>query len=46
MPERRFAAAIEATAYFTVAEALTNAARYAGAERVEVEAAWPTAACA
>ncbi len=37
-PERRFAAAIEATVYFTVAEALTNTARYAGAERVEVEA--------
>jgi PAS domain S-box-containing protein len=39
VPERRFAAAIEATAYFTVAEALTNSARYANAGRVEVEAA-------
>ena len=38
VPERRFTAAIEATAYFTVAEALTNAARYADAGRVEVEA--------
>jgi PAS domain S-box-containing protein len=39
VPERRFPAAVEATAYFTVAEALTNAARYAGARLVEVTAA-------
>jgi PAS domain S-box-containing protein len=39
VPEARFAAAVEATAYFTVAEALTNAARYAGARRTEVEVA-------
>jgi PAS domain S-box-containing protein len=38
VPDDRFAAAVEATAYFTVAEALTNAARYADARRVEVEA--------
>jgi signal transduction histidine kinase len=38
VPDERFAAPVEATAYFTVAEALTNAARYAGAGRVEVEA--------
>jgi PAS domain S-box-containing protein len=37
VPEERFAAALEATAYFTVAEALTNAARHAAATRVEVE---------
>ena len=39
VPESRFAAPIEATAYFTVAEGLTNAARYAAAKRVEVEVA-------
>ena len=36
VPERRFAAAVEATAYFVVAEALTNAARHADARSVEV----------
>ena len=36
---QRFAAPVEATAYFTVAEALTNVARYAAARRVEVEVA-------
>jgi len=34
---RRFAAAVEATAYFVVAEGLTNVARYAQATRAEVE---------
>jgi signal transduction histidine kinase len=38
VPEQRFAPAAEATAYFTVAEALTNAARHSGAQLVEVEA--------
>jgi PAS domain S-box-containing protein len=38
VPDARFAAPVEATAYFTVAEGLTNAARYAAAQRVEVEA--------
>ena len=38
VPDARFAAPVEATAYFTVAEGLTNAARYAAAGRVEVEA--------
>jgi PAS domain S-box-containing protein len=38
IPEARFPASVEATAYFTVAEGLTNTARYAAAERVEVEA--------
>jgi PAS domain S-box-containing protein len=38
VPEARYAAAVEATAYFTVAEGLTNAVRYAAAQRVEVEA--------
>ena len=37
-PERRFAAGIEAAAYFVVAEALTNAARYSEATGVEVRA--------
>jgi PAS domain S-box-containing protein len=37
-PDARFPAPVEATAYFTVAEGLTNAARYAGAARVEVQA--------
>ena len=36
MPDARFAAPVEATAYFSVAEALTNAARHAAATRVEV----------
>jgi PAS domain S-box-containing protein len=39
VPDSRFAAAVEATAYFTVAEGLTNATRYAAAKRVEVEVA-------
>jgi PAS domain S-box-containing protein len=38
VPDERFASPVEATAYFTVAEGLTNAARYAGAQRVEIEA--------
>jgi PAS domain S-box-containing protein len=38
VPDERFAPAVEATAYFAVAEAVTNAARYSGAARVEVEA--------
>jgi PAS domain S-box-containing protein len=38
VPERRFAAGIEAAAYFVVAEALTNAARYSEATGVEVRA--------
>ena len=36
--QERPPASIEATAYFIVAEALTNAARYAGASLVEVRA--------
>jgi PAS domain S-box-containing protein len=36
-PEERLAPAVEATAYFVVAEALTNVARYAGARKAEVE---------
>jgi signal transduction histidine kinase len=35
-PDRRFAAEIEATVYFLVAEALTNVGRYAEAGRAEV----------
>jgi signal transduction histidine kinase len=35
--DRRFAQSIEANAYFFVAEALTNAAKYARASRVDVE---------
>ena len=38
VPDARFAAPVEATAYFTVAEGLTNAVRYAAATSVEVEA--------
>jgi signal transduction histidine kinase len=34
--EERPPASVEATAYFIVAEALTNAARYANAERIDV----------
>ncbi len=37
-PEERLPAPLEATAYFVVAEALTNVARYAEAERTEVRA--------
>ena len=36
VPDARFAAPVEATAYFIVAEGLTNAARHAAATRVEV----------
>jgi PAS domain S-box-containing protein len=36
-PEQRFPAPVEAAAYFVVAEALTNVARYAGARAAEVE---------
>ena len=36
-PARRFPPNIEAAAYFVVAEALTNVARYAGASNVRVE---------
>ncbi len=41
IPETRFAPQVEATAYFVIAEALTNVARYAAATeaRVSVEAA-------
>ena len=38
-PDRRLAASVEATAYFVVAEALTNVAKYAGASRATVAAA-------
>jgi PAS domain S-box-containing protein len=38
VPDRRFAAGIEAAAYFAVAEALTNAARYSEATALEVRA--------
>jgi PAS domain S-box-containing protein len=37
VPDARFTAPIEATAYFTVAEAMTNAARHAAARHVEIE---------
>jgi PAS domain S-box-containing protein len=37
VPDARFTAPIEAAAYFTVAEALTNAARHSAAGHVEVE---------
>jgi len=37
VPDARFAAPVEAAAYFSVAEGLTNAARHAAAENVEVE---------
>jgi PAS domain S-box-containing protein len=39
VPDTRFAAPVEAAAYFAVAEALTNAARYSAASSVEVRAA-------
>jgi signal transduction histidine kinase len=39
VPEDRFAAAAEATAYFTVAEALTNVAKYADATHATVRLA-------
>jgi signal transduction histidine kinase len=38
VPDRRFPAEIESTAYFLVAEALTNVARYAAASVVRVSA--------
>ncbi len=38
-PPRRFAAEVEACAYFVTAEALTNAIKHSGAERVDVEIA-------
>jgi len=38
VPDARFAAGVEATTKYAVAEALTNAARHAAAARVEVEA--------
>jgi signal transduction histidine kinase len=38
IPERRFDPTVEATAYFVVAEALTNVARYAEATEAEVAA--------
>jgi PAS domain S-box-containing protein len=38
VPDRRFPAPVEAAAYFVVAEALTNAARYSEARSVEVRA--------
>jgi len=37
VPEERFAASVEAAAYFVVSEALTNSARYAGPCTVDVE---------
>jgi PAS domain S-box-containing protein len=37
VPDARFTAAVEATAYFTVAEALTNAARHAAARHIDIE---------
>lgn len=37
LPEERFAPPVESAAYFVVAEALTNVARYAGATHAEVE---------
>ena len=39
LPARRFPAAVEATAYFVISEALTNAARYAGTHRVRIDIA-------
>ena len=38
IPERRFDPTVEATAYFVVAEALTNVARYAAASEARVAA--------
>jgi PAS domain S-box-containing protein len=37
VPDARFPAVVEAAAYFTAAEALTNTARHAEARRVEIE---------
>jgi hypothetical protein len=39
LPEERLPPALEATAYFTVAEALTNVAKYAGASHASVRVA-------
>ena len=39
LPEDRLPPALEATAYFTVAEALTNVAKYAGASHAAVRVA-------
>jgi len=36
IPDRRFARAVETTAYFVIAEALTNAAKHAGARAASV----------
>ncbi len=38
LPDRRLPPAVEATAYFLVAEALTNVGKYASASRVTIEA--------
>jgi signal transduction histidine kinase len=38
LPERRLSSAVEATAYFVVAEALTNVVKYAAATRASVAA--------
>ena len=38
VPEERFKPAVEATAYFVVAEALTNVAKYADASRATIAA--------
>ncbi len=37
VPQERLPAPVEATAYMTVAEALTNVARYSGAQRADVD---------
>lgn len=37
VPDRRFAPSVEAAAYYVVAEALTNANRYAGASEVRID---------
>jgi signal transduction histidine kinase len=39
VPDERFPAEVEASAYFTISEALTNVLKYAGASHVEVTAA-------
>jgi signal transduction histidine kinase len=38
MPDERFPAAVEATAYFVIAEALTNVAKHSGAQHANVVA--------
>ena len=38
LPDERFAAAVEATAYFVIAEALTNIAKHSGAHEAQVRA--------